>query len=265
MADDIPEVAPTLGVATNPEIARQALEQLRAEVGELKKELRDANAMRKSQQPLQNGSGKYSLFKDWNLTPATTILLLGMAAGSAFWVWTVSDKISEITPQANRIVTLEAANTDLKNRSSALEQQNFQYKEDRVKYREGIATQLQVMKDDIGSLTRKQEGIEYRVAQLETDRTAINSRLDRTFDIYNKRFDDNRTAAADMAGDIKVLREQTQRIITWLEARGRNPPIPFDQNQTWRGFPPRPDPFILRAVLRPVFLRGWRGSARAPF
>lgn len=202
-----------------------------------------------------NGGQRYSLFKDWNLTPATTLILVGLAASGGFWVWDITGKANGATELRKEFNAAKAASeaerTDLKNRVSALEAQNFQYKEDRVKYREGIAAQLQSMKDDISELKTKQGALDHRTTRLEEGQSAINARMDRAFDIYNKRFDDAKTAQADMSGDIKVLREQTQRIINSLEARDRNPPAPFDRNQTWRGFPVYRAPFILRVVGSP--------------
>lgn len=58
----------------------------------------------------------------------------------------------------------------------------------------------------------------------------------------------------------RILIEQAQ-VRTRLEGRTGDRP-PFLESPTWRGLP---DPFILKAVLRPAFLRGWTGSARAPF
>ncbi|QZN99562.1 hypothetical protein [Chenggangzhangella methanolivorans] len=203
-----------------------------------------------------NGNGqRYSLFKDWNITPATALVLLSLVSAGGFWVWDVTAKVAKVEKlrsdfdEAKR--ASESERNDLKNRVAALEAQNFQYKEDRVKYREGIAGQLQIMKDDIGELKSKGGGSEYRIARLEEGQSAINARMDRAFDIYNKRFDDAKSAQADMSGDIKVLREQSQRIINWLEARDRGPSGPFAPNQTWRGFPASRAPFILRASPSP--------------
>ncbi len=227
--------------------------------------IRDAEAMRHESRKNGNGNGnhngtngqnaRYSLFKDWNLTPASTLVILSIALTGVYWVWDVSMRVPRIELNAKAISEAkDKANTqdnriaDLEKTIKVFNETNANTIDNRNKYREGINGIIVAFKDDIGELKSQYGSLSYQMAENKTNIGAANARMDRTFDVYNKRFEDSKTVDAETSGDIKVLRDQMQRVINWLEAGARKPNAPFDQNQMWIEPPTNPALPILRAI-----------------
>jgi hypothetical protein len=258
MADDtVPPLGPNAGLATDREIMKQIAEQMRREAAEAREQMlreaaenreqmrADFEAMHRDQAPAPGArhvdpqperSPQLFDIRDWRLTPALVGMLAASLMGVAGWCWSLGSDVQ-----------------DLKNA-------NATYKEDRAKYREGIARDMQVMRDDLAVLPN----LTYRLTQMETMPGTINTWMDRAFDVFNARFDGLAKAGADVSGDIKAMRSELEgmrRAVDRLEA-SRGGGAPFGRDQSW---PTLQLPYSLRAktecpmlspLVREVALRG---------
>lgn len=192
---------------------KQAIEGLRDQVAEA------VAAMRRDPQP--EPAAKLFDVRDWRFTPAIAVIIVGWMIGGAWWCWTLQGDVRD------------------------LKEANASYKEDRVKYREGIARDLVAVRDSLSAIPN----LTYRVAQLETVGPALNARIDRGFDVVNSRLDTNAKNGSDVSGDVKAMRLQIDslvRAVDRLEA-SRGGAGPFGRDQSWPFPTPRLDPFVLRA------------------
>ncbi|WP_020187775.1 hypothetical protein [Methylopila sp. 73B] len=253
MADDTPEVAPTLGVATNPEIARQTLEQLRAKIDAISDTLQET--MRRSQPPQPTGWG--ALRAEWS-KPSGIIPLAGLILSCALGGIGLYNAIEANTKtNAAQAQILEPLPRLIERLSDRMEAGESRQREELLAWREwrkAVDQSMQATRDN--ALSSQSNSTEIK---------GLDTRISRVVELFQstmKELAEKQEAATRETNQKleRILIEQAQ-VRTRLEGRAGAQP-PFLESPTWRGFP---DPFILRAVLRPAFLRGWIGSGRRPF